>query len=128
MNQAIELVREATSFPETGVVIVPKPPAMSMRALVNALDPNREVVVIGARSGEKQHEMLINSSEALHTRDIGKRFVIFAPNDTDEGNLPAGFEYSSVAPNHWVMPDELHKMLDSYNPYGGREWNTRPLH
>lgn len=128
MGDAVALIREAAALPIAGVVLVPRPGAMRMYDLCAALDPKREIKIIGVRAGEKKHEVLIHEGEALHTSAIKNRFIIYPPDKLDRGNLPEGYCYSSASPDFVITPAELYHMLDSYNPYGGREWmqNSAP--
>lgn len=128
MPQAIDLVLTAMKWDETGVVLVPKPRSMSMENLCKALDPKREIVEIGIRPGEKIHEELINSSEALHTEDHRMCYVIYPPQIevNSELGLPSGFEFTSK--NALPLSDvALYQLLDDYNPYGGKIWSSTSL-
>lgn len=127
MNHAINLVCLANEWSMGGVVLVPKPGAMRMLDLARAMDPQREVVEIGIRAGEKLDEMLINGSEAQHTIDNGEIFTIFPPNTERRGSnwLFTGYEYCSKDCLS-ITREGLYAMLDEYNPYGGRSWITNP--
>lgn len=124
MPQAINLVLSALDWDEWGIVLVPKPPAMSMVDLAAALDPKRSIVETGIRPGEKIHEQLINSSESLHARDTGEFFVVYSPTTKVSSNLPIGYEYTSEDPSHIISSSELYDLLDQYNPYGERLWSS----
>lgn len=123
MPQAINLIVVAAGWDTSGVVLVPRPPAMVMEELAHALDPDRKIVEVGRRPGEKIHEQLINESESLHTSVYngtkGKYFVIYPPNFKANH---APFSYDSNNPDHWLTAQELYEMLDAYNPAGGRRW------
>lgn len=123
MNTAIELVCEAAAYGAGGVIIVPKPGAMRMLDLARALDPDREIVEIGIRAGEKLDEILINGSESQHTTETHNRFVIYPPTIYVPNAMPVGYEYNSRE-CLWITNEKLYDMLDEYNPYGGRVWNT----
>lgn len=131
MPQAIDLVLDAAYWQPTGVILVPKPWSMGMVDLAKALDTHREIVEIGIRPGEKVHEMLINSSEAMHTLDVEKYFEVHSPQEKLPAGdcLPSGFEYCS---NSDLVPRmafaDLYRMLDEYNPYGGKTWNISQPH
>ena len=118
MGEAIDLIIDAAEFKETGIILVPKPPAMSMHDLALAIS-DQEYDVIGVRPGEKIHEHLISSGESLHTRDDGKYFVIYPPNIGTDKPLSVGFEYVSSAPLFWLSKQDLYDKINSYNPYGG---------
>lgn len=122
MSTAINIILAADKWPDSGVVMVPKPPAMAMVDLAHALDNTREIIETGIRPGEKIHEQLINSSESLHTLDVGNYFVVFSPTVKINSNLPVGYEYTSNNPSYWIDRLELYEMLNEYNPYGGKLW------
>lgn len=124
MPQAIDLVLDAMKWDDTGVVLVPKPWAMAMEDLCKALDPKRQIVEIGIRPGEKIHEQLVNSSESLHMEDHRRYFVIYPPQTevNPELRCEPGFEFTSLDTLR-LQPPTLYKMLDEYNPYGGRIWS-----
>lgn len=125
MPQAIKLIKMAMSSDESGVIIVPRPPAMRMDDLARALDPSREIVEIGIRPGEKMHEELVSRSESLHTVEVkkaGATFYIIHPPGSIQSSQQ--FSYSSDRPSYWITPETLYEMLDAYNPNGGRVWSS----
>lgn len=111
MKQAIDLVLYTYYNAERGQIIVPKAPSMSIVDLARTLDPNRHIIEIGIRPGERVHETLIVREEALHSRDDGKHFTIHPPTAKLEANLPYQYEYTSDKPAHWLTSDELKLML-----------------
>jgi UDP-N-acetylglucosamine 4,6-dehydratase len=111
MQQAIDLILYALENSKAGTITVPKAPAMSVVDLAKTLDPDRELVEIGIRPGERLNETLIVREEAQHTIDIGSHFVIYPPQDRVESNLPFQFEYTSDKPAHWLTPDEMRELL-----------------
>lgn len=114
MKQAIDLVLRAAGNFANGSILVPKAPAMKLVDLAKALDPDREVVEIGIRAGERLHETLIVREEALHTSESAKYFEVFPPTSpriTIFGSLPFQYEYTSDNPTHWLTADELKELL-----------------
>jgi UDP-N-acetylglucosamine 4,6-dehydratase len=122
MNEAIDLIITSVLWPDWGITLVPKPPALSMIDLARYMDGSRKIIEVGIRPGEKVHEQLINSSESLHTIDTGDLFVVFPPTVEVNSNLPLGYEYVSNDPSYYLSKEKLYKMLDEYNPYGGKQW------
>lgn len=114
MQQAIDLVLYTANEAPPGTIVVPKAPAMKVVDLAHALDPDREVVEIGIRPGERIHETLIVREEAQHTKMLLDRFLVYPPQTyrPDSGdNLSNQFEYTSEFPDHWLTAPELHELL-----------------
>jgi UDP-N-acetylglucosamine 4,6-dehydratase len=111
MKQAIELIFYALDNSPDGTVTIPKAPAMSVVDVARALDPDRELVEIGIRPGERLHETLVVREEAMHTMDTGDHFVIYPPKEKIASKLPFQYEYTSDRPRHWLTPIELYSML-----------------
>jgi len=111
MKQAIDLILYALENSASSTITVPKAPAMSIVDLARALDPNRKIIEIGIRPGERLHETLIVREEAMHTIDIGSHFIVYPPQSKIQSNLPFQYEYVSNEPEHWLSNDELFEML-----------------
>jgi UDP-N-acetylglucosamine 4,6-dehydratase len=112
MQQAIDLIIYALNHSVSGTITVPKAPAMKVADVAKALDPNREIIEIGIRPGERLHETLIVREEAMHTVDIGEYFIIYPPNLATSSNLPFQYEYTSDHPAHWLTQEDLYKLLN----------------
>lgn len=63
MDQAVDLVLEAVQSGGYGGIYVPKIPSSSLQRLVEAIDPEGIIKVIGLRGTEKLHETLIADYE-----------------------------------------------------------------
>jgi UDP-N-acetylglucosamine 4,6-dehydratase/5-epimerase len=109
LEDAVELVEFAFTNGQQGDLFVMKAPAANLRTLSHAMcimedyDKNN-VSEIGARHGEKLHEVLVSVEEMSKAKDLGKFFCI--PRDErglnyekyiDHGslNLKAGAHFSS---------------------------------
>ena len=84
---------------------------------------------MGVRPGEKIHEELISISEARHTLDIGKYYVILSPslersnnplsmylykkylNKKNTKKVPKDFEYNSGRNKKFLNIEEIRKLL-----------------
>lgn len=107
MSQAINLILQAAEQDIPGVTVVPKAPASYVTDLANAIDPDREIIDIGIRAGEKIHEMLIDDVEARYTIDYGDYFIVYPPDFAANSNLPFGYTYTSNNPVRWLSGQEL---------------------
>tara|TARA_B100000424_G_C22939650_1_gene500024 strand:+ start:1979 stop:2998 length:1020 start_codon:yes stop_codon:yes gene_type:complete len=87
MEESIKLVLFALNKSVGGEIFVPKIPSYKITTLAKAVAENSKTVITGIRPGEKIHEELISKSEALHTLDIGKYYVVLSPS-LDKSNNP----------------------------------------
>ena len=82
LDEAIDLVLFAMSSGEGGEVFVRKAPACTVKRLAEAavmlFGEKREIAfrTVGARIGEKVHEVLVSEAEAGRAEDRGEYFVI----------------------------------------------------
>lgn len=111
MYQAVDLILFALEHSEPATITVPKAPAMRVVDVAKTLDPNREIIEIGIRPGERISETLVIREESMHTVDIGKHFIIYPPQKKVESNLPFQYEYTSDKPEHWITSEELVGLL-----------------
>jgi UDP-N-acetylglucosamine 4,6-dehydratase len=86
IEEAVAFALEMIGQMHGGEIFVPKLVSSKVSDLARAIAPESTHDVIGMRGAEKQHEAMINSTEARYTFDCGDYYVI-APN---MGTLPAG--------------------------------------
>ena len=79
MSESIKLVLHALDKSVGGEIFVPKIPSYKITTLAKAISDKAKINIIGVRPGEKIHEELISSNEAVNTVDIGKYYVILSP-------------------------------------------------
>ncbi|MEM9158994.1 MAG: UDP-N-acetylglucosamine 4,6-dehydratase (inverting) [Verrucomicrobiota bacterium] len=105
-----------------GEIFIPKLPSCSIGDLAQAIAPNCEIETIGLRPGEKLHEALIPSDEALHTIEQKDRYIIHPSNpywDYDNAKhkgaiCEEGFFYDSLNnPRHLSVP-EIEAMVQQF--------------
>jgi len=119
LEQGVRFVMDCIARMKGGETFVPKIPSMKVIDLANAIAPDAAKKVIGIRSGEKLHEILLTEDEARHTREFDNYFVIEPEhpfwdknNFNDEKSLPEGFRYTSDNNDKWLTEDELVKIVD----------------
>lgn len=103
MPGAVRLVRRGLEDMCGGEIFIPKLPTSDISTLAEAIAPNVPKETIGIRPGEKLHETLVSSDEALRTRDQGDLLVIWPefafhdnlPEEKPGSPLPDGFVYCS---------------------------------
>jgi len=119
LEQGVRFVMDCIARMNGGETFVPKIPSMKVIDLANVIAPDATKKVIGIRSGEKLHEILLTEDEARHTREFDNYFVIEPEhpfwdknNFNDEKSLPEGFRYTSDGNDKWLTGDELGKIAD----------------
>lgn len=88
----------------TGLIVVPKVPALSVAELAQMVAPGTELVETGLRSREKMHEELVHPFEAA--MDQGTHFVL---NNTAR---PSGISYTSENAVRLEYPQFLQLMRE----------------
>lgn len=119
LEQGVRFVMDCIARMKGGETFVPKIPSMKVIDLANVIAPDATKKVIGIRSGEKLHEILLTEDEARHTREFDNYFVIEPEhpfwdknNFNDEKSLPEGFRYTSDNNDKWLTEDEIVKIVD----------------
>jgi len=122
LEQGVNFVIDCISKMQGGEIFIPKIPSMKVADLAEAIAPGKKRKIIGIRSGEKIHEILLTEEEARHTREFDDYFVIepehpFWSRDKLKGGrpLPDDFSYSSSNNSQWLSGDELRGMVEE-NP------------
>lgn len=111
MKMAIDLILHTVNHANAGQIVVPKAPTMKLVDLAKVLDPNRGIVEIGIRPGERLHETLIIREEAMHTYLKDGYFYINPPTCPTQSNLPFQYEYTSEDTEHYLTPEKMLEML-----------------
>ena len=76
LDQSVEFIFFCLKKMWGGEVFVPKIPSYKILDLAKAISPKSRMKFIGIRPGEKIHEEMISSSEALNTIEFKNYFVI----------------------------------------------------
>jgi UDP-N-acetylglucosamine 4,6-dehydratase/5-epimerase len=85
LEQGVELVWHAFEDMQGGEIYVKKIPSMKVTDVANAVSPNSKLETIGIRPGEKLHEQMISTEDAMYTYEYAEHFKI----------LPAIHDWSS---------------------------------
>ena len=103
-----------------GELFVPKIPSMNIMDLAQAIAPECETRIVGARPGEKIHELMISRDDARQALELDSFYVIQPQfnywtrrSSWDEGRkVPEKFEYDSGT-NPWRLSiAEMREMLN----------------
>lgn len=76
LEQGVELVWHAFEDMVGGEIYVKKIPSMTLTNVANATVPNAKHDVVGIRPGEKLHEQMIGTEDALYTYEYPEHFKI----------------------------------------------------
>jgi len=120
LTQGVNLVLSSMELMQGGEIFVPKIPSMSTSELARIMAPHLPQKIVGIRSGEKLHEVMIPADDARQTLELIDRYVILpsfctAQRDAylEQGAKPVreGFAYSSDANTEHLDARALQQML-----------------
>ncbi|MCI9540647.1 MAG: UDP-N-acetylglucosamine 4,6-dehydratase (inverting) [Lachnospiraceae bacterium] len=119
LGQGVELVIKALEELKGGETFISKIPSFKITDLAQAMLPGCNMKEIGSREGEKLHEVMITTEDAVHTYEYKQHFIIY-PNYNWWGKkdvIPGGklvepeFEYSSGTNKDWLGVEDIKKLL-----------------
>lgn len=119
LEQGVRFVIDSLARMRGGEIFVPKIPSMNIMDLAQAVCPDCQVELIGRRSGEKIHEVMIPADEAHQTIECDEYFVITPAHQfwtvraepRGECYCPDGFSYSSDTNDRWLTSEEIAALL-----------------
>ncbi len=120
LSQGVDFVLSNLQAMSGGEIFVPKIPSMNIIDFAQVVAPGIEHRIIGARAGEKLHEIMIPQDDARTCYELADRFVImpaFAWWPTghlvDQGaaQVPEDFHYASDSNAEWLNEAGLRLML-----------------
>lgn len=113
LEQGVSFVLGCLEKMVGGELFVPKLPSMNIMDLAKVIAPECKTDIIGIRSGEKLHEVMIPKDEARRTIEYADHYIIqpdfafwgrrFTSNSGK--SVPDEFEYNS-ADNPWMLTSE----------------------
>ena len=121
LDQAVELVWHAFKDMIGGEIYVKKIPSMKVTDLAKVIAPNSKQKIIGIRPGEKLHEQMISSEDALSTFEYSEHFKILpqihdwhldSMRIKDGEKVPDGFVYASDTNTDWMSDKTLEIWLE----------------
>jgi UDP-N-acetylglucosamine 4,6-dehydratase len=122
LDQGIDFVVSSFEVMQGGEIFIPKIPSMKIVDLASTLAPHLPHRIVGARPGEKIHEVMITEDDARLTIDLADRYVICPPNDlwTDVPYRERGghyaalnFRYGSDNNSEWLDGPALQSLLSA---------------
>lgn len=120
LEQGVELVWHAFADMQGGEIYVKKIPSMGILDVARAVAPEAAHKLIGIRPGEKLHEQMISSEDALYTYEYPEHFKILPvihnwsidPNRIKDGvKVPEGFVYASDNNPDWMSVAALQSWI-----------------
>jgi FlaA1/EpsC-like NDP-sugar epimerase len=104
-----------------GEIYVKKIPSMKLPDIALAVSETAKQQVTGVRPGEKLHEQMIGTEDALYTLEYDKHYKILPQiynwrNDTNriKGGKPVSedFTYTSDNNKEWMTVEELRRWIE----------------
>ena len=122
LEDGVELVWHAFEDMEGGEVYVKKIPSMKVSDLARVVAPDAEQKIVGIRPGEKLHEQMISSEDALYAYEYPKYFKILPviynwssdPARIKDGKKVAeDFVYASDNNSEWMSDANLRTWIET---------------
>lgn len=121
LEQGVELVWHAFEDIVGGEIYVRKIPSMKVTDIACAIAPDAHQDIVGIRPGEKLHEQMIGTEDALHTYEYDNHFKILPAIhnwSADPARINGGkkvaedFTYSSDNNPDWMSIDSLRTWIE----------------
>ena len=109
-----------------GEIFVPKIPSYRLEDLVKAIAPRNKIKIIGIRPGEKIHEEMISTSDAVNTIEYKKYFIItpyskfigwnkkkYMKFNKNGKNCDSEFSYNSYNNKQYLTSNQIKKLIKS---------------
>ena len=121
LPQGVDFVLSNLALMQGGEIFIPKIPSMHITDLAEAMKPGTKTNVIGIRPGEKLHEWMLTSDEALQSVELEDRYAIlpsFIKLDGWRANVEhkavgKRMVYSSETNTEWLNAEQLRHMIDA---------------
>lgn len=125
LDEGVRFVLDSLSRMWGGEIFVPRIPSYRITDVAEAIAPDAVQKVVGIRPGEKLHEEMLTSTDALSSIEFDKYFVIlpsFPLFDVDAfarqsaavpgRPCPEGFSYNSGGNEHFLTVAELRQLIN----------------
>lgn len=124
LAEGVELVLYALVNMWGGEIFVPKIPSYKILDVADAIAPDCRKLEVGIRPGEKLHEEMVTTTDAINTIEFEKYFVILPSVplwDIDEFSntfsgktCPDGFSYNSGTNTEWLTVEQLRTLINGH--------------
>jgi UDP-N-acetylglucosamine 4,6-dehydratase (inverting) len=125
LQEGVDFVLFALSKMWGGELFVPKIPSYNIKDLANAIAPECKIDVVGIRPGEKLHEEMITSTDAINTIEFDSYYVILPATELwnieqfrkESSSAPGilceyGFSYNSGTNPKFLTIPEIKKLIE----------------
>lgn len=127
LEDGVKLVLKALDTMWGGEIFVPKIPSYRIIDVAKAVDSDCRIEIVGIRPGEKLHEEMITTTDALNTIEFKDHFVILpsmALWDVEQftthfngRRCTDGFAYNSGTNTDWLSVEQLQELICTHlNP------------
>lgn len=119
LGQGVELVIKALQESRGGETFISKIPSFKVTDLAEAMLPGCEKPEVGIREGEKLHEIMVTTEDALTAYEYDKHYIVY-PQMSFWGEdriipgghkLEYGFSYTSGNNSEWYDVEDLKRLL-----------------
>jgi len=110
LAQAIKFVIQCINKMKGGEIFVPKIPSYKILDLVKAVNDKKTIKYIGLRPGEKIHEEMISTTDAINSKEFKDYFIIY-PSYTKINNKKKISNYSSNKNKHFLSIEEIRRLI-----------------
>lgn len=126
-DEGVDMVIRAIDIMQSGEIFVPKIPSYRILDVAEAICPGKKINIVGLRPGEKLHEEMITSTDALNAFEFDDYFVIlptaplwdadaFMHKFSGRRCMP-GFQYASDKNDNWLSIEEIRALIKTHlNP------------
>ena len=127
LDQGIELVRYAIEHALGGEIFVPKIPSYRILDVAEAIGPSCKKLVVGIRPGEKVHEEMVTTTDAVQTIETDRHYIILPNRGSSVEEMlkvfcghyggrkvPANFCYNSGQNTEWISVEEIRKLIKKH--------------
>jgi UDP-N-acetylglucosamine 4,6-dehydratase/5-epimerase len=119
LQGGVDFVLSCLGMMQGAEIFVPKIPSMKISDLAHVMAPDLDTHIVGIRSGEKLHEIMITEDDARNTLELPDRYVIYPtlyaqPRQYDpaERKLPDDFSYRSDNNTEWLDAAAMAALLE----------------
>ncbi|HTU12659.1 MAG TPA: UDP-N-acetylglucosamine 4,6-dehydratase (inverting) [Allosphingosinicella sp.] len=124
LQQGVEFVLDCLERMWGGELFVPKIPSYKILDVASAIAPDAKIEIVGIRPGEKLHEEMITTTDALSTVEFDDYYVILpslplwdvdrfaAESGNGNGRMVAdGFAYNSGTNDSFLTVDQIKALI-----------------
>ncbi|TDU70674.1 UDP-N-acetylglucosamine 4,6-dehydratase (inverting) [Prosthecobacter fusiformis] len=124
LEEGVALVQHALEKALGGEIFVPKIPSYRITDVAEAIGPDCVKPIVGIRPGEKIHEEMVTSTDAMQTIMTDRYYIIFPSSNQgleatkkrfcDHHNgtsVPPDFAYNSGTNSEWMTVPEIRALI-----------------